>query len=84
MGIVLFTMVMAKLPFEDDNTSVLYSKIKSGLYLIDKKISPELKDLLSRMINTKVEKRLRLGQIVQHPWFRLYNPIMSYGINVGF
>lgn len=40
LGIVLFTMMMAKLPFEDDNTSVLYSKIKSGLYLIDRKVSP--------------------------------------------
>lgn len=40
LGIVLFTMIMAKLPFEDDNTSVLYSKIKSGLYLIDKKVTP--------------------------------------------
>jgi hypothetical protein len=33
-------MIFAKLPFEDDNTSVLYGKIKSGLYVIDKKISP--------------------------------------------
>jgi hypothetical protein len=46
-------MAMAKLPFEDDNTSVLYSKIKSGLYLIDKKVSPEFKDLLSKLINIK-------------------------------
>ena len=53
LGIVLFTMVMAKLPFEDDNTSVLYSKIKSGLYIIDKKISPEFKDLIGKLINIK-------------------------------
>jgi hypothetical protein len=46
-------MVMAKLPFEDDNTSVLYSKIKSGIYLIDRKVSPSFKDLLSRLINVK-------------------------------
>lgn len=48
-------MVLAKLPFEDDNTSVLYSKIKSGLYLIDRKVSPEFKDLLGRLINVKAE-----------------------------
>lgn len=63
LGIVLFTMVMAKLPFEDDNTSVLYSKIKSGIYLIDRKVSPEFKDLLSKLINVKPENRLRLKGI---------------------
>ena len=53
-------MVLAKLPFEDDNTSVLYSKIKSGLYLIDKKVSPAFKNLLGKLINVKPEERLRL------------------------
>jgi hypothetical protein len=43
---------MARLPFEDENTNALYNKIKAGLYVIDKKISPELKDLLARLINT--------------------------------
>jgi serine/threonine protein kinase len=54
-------MVMAKLPFEDDNTSILYSKIKSGLYIIDKKVSAEYKDLVSKLININPENRLRLS-----------------------
>ncbi len=40
LGIVLFTMIFAKLPFEDDNTSILYSKIKAGMYIMDKKVTP--------------------------------------------
>ena len=40
LGIVLYTAVMAKLPFEDENTTLLYAKIKAGVYLIDKNISP--------------------------------------------
>lgn len=84
LGIVLFTMMMAKLPFEDDNTSVLYSKIKSGLYLIDRKVSPEYKDLLSRLINIKPSERLRFKEIKKHPWFVNFSKINSFGINVGF
>jgi serine/threonine protein kinase len=53
LGIVLFTMLLAKLPFEDDNTSVLYSKIKNGMYIIDKKVSLDFKDLVSKLINIK-------------------------------
>ena len=63
---------------------MLYSKIKSGLYLLDKKVSPELKELLSLMINTKPEKRLRLKEIVKHPWFLKFKEISSHGISVGF
>ena len=84
LGIVLFTMMMAKLPFEDDNTSVLYSKIKSGLYLIDRKVSPEYKDLLSKLINVKPDQRLRLKAIRKHPWFVNFERISSFGIQVGF
>jgi len=53
-------MIFAKLPFEDDNTSVLYGKIKSGLYVIDKKISPELRDLLSKLLCVKPKLRLNI------------------------
>jgi 5'-AMP-activated protein kinase, catalytic alpha subunit len=84
LGIVLFTMIMAKLPFEDDNTSVLYSKIKSGLYLIDRKVSPEYKDLLGKLINIKPDQRLTLKEIKKHPWFVNFAKINSFGINVGF
>lgn len=76
--------MMAKLPFEDDNTSVLYSKIKSGMYIIDKKVSPEYKDLLSKLINVRPEQRLRLADIRKHPWFVGFNKVNSFGINVGF
>ena len=84
LGIVLFTMLMAKLPFEDDNTSVLYSKIKSGLYLIDRKVSPEYKDLVSRLINVRPEARLRLKDIRAHPWFTHFSAVSGFGIAVGF
>lgn len=60
LGVVLFSMVMAKLPFEDDNTSVLYGKIKAGLYIIDKKISADLKDLISRLLCVDPTKRFNL------------------------
>ena len=77
-------MLMAKLPFEDDNTSVLYSKIKSGLYLIDRKVSPEYKDLLGRLINVKPEQRLKLRDIRKHAWFVSFAGVNSFGIQVGF
>lgn len=63
LGVVLFSMIFAKLPFEDDNTSVLYGKIKSGLYVIDKKVSPELRDLLAKLLAVKPKMRLNIEGI---------------------
>jgi serine/threonine protein kinase len=53
-------MVFAKLPFEDDNTSILYGKIKSGLYVLDKKISSELRDLLARLLCVRPKNRYNI------------------------
>lgn len=78
-------MIFAKLPFEDDNTSILYSKIKAGLFIIDKKISPELKNLLNGMICVKTSSRLTIRGIKEHSWFKnkpIYQP--GYGIIIGY
>jgi 5'-AMP-activated protein kinase catalytic alpha subunit len=39
-GVILFAMVCGYLPFEDNNTSELYDKIKSGKYKLTKCVSP--------------------------------------------
>lgn len=70
LGVVLFSMIFAKLPFEDDNTSVLYGKIKSGLYIIDRKISFELRDLLSKLLCVKPKARINIEGIKEHPWYK--------------
>ena len=78
-------MIFAKLPFEDDNTSILYSKIKAGLFIIDKKISIQLKNLLNGMICVKTASRLTIKAIKEHPWYQnkpIYQP--GYGILIGY
>ena len=84
LGVVLFTILMAKLPFEDDNTTVLYSKIKSGMYILDRRVSHEFKDLISRLINVKPDNRLKIKEIKKHPWFVNFQNIHSLGIHIGF
>lgn len=77
-------MVMAKLPFEDDNTSVLYGKIKAGLYIFDKKISADLKDLISRLLCVDPTKRFNLEQIKNHQWYKQKHILKLCGVQVGF
>jgi serine/threonine protein kinase len=68
LGVILFALVCGHLPFEDPNTSNLYRKILSGEYKTPKWISPEVKDLIRRILETDPEKRLTIAQIRQHAW----------------
>jgi 5'-AMP-activated protein kinase catalytic alpha subunit len=68
-GVVLFAMVCGYLPFEDPNTTALYKKIIAGDYVIPKFVSPAARELISALLTTDPEKRLRLKDIKNHPWF---------------
>jgi len=50
-GIILFAMVCGYLPFEDQDTTQLYEKIKEGKYRLPKHASEEFKDLLQNVLN---------------------------------
>ena len=39
-GVILFAMICGYLPFEDNNTSELYDKIKAGKYKLPKWVTP--------------------------------------------
>ncbi|KAJ7709203.1 hypothetical protein B0H14DRAFT_712247 [Mycena olivaceomarginata] len=51
-GVVLYTLVCGKVPFEDESMPALHAKIKRGLVEYHVWLSPECKHLLSRMLVT--------------------------------
>jgi hypothetical protein len=71
MGVILFALVCGFLPFEDANTSVLYKKILAGEYKTPKWISPEVKDLIRRILETDPRKRYTMADIRKHPWYTM-------------
>jgi len=68
-GVILFALVCGYLPFEDPNTGNLYKKILNGDYQIPKFISPECKELIQKILNTKPEERYKVSDIKKHAWF---------------
>lgn len=69
LGIVLFAMLAGFLPFDDENTDVLYKKIIEGKFKMPGSISLDVADLLSKIIHTDPEQRLSLAEIKIHPWW---------------
>ena len=71
MGVILFALVCGFLPFEDQNTSVLYRKILAGDYKPPKWISNEVRDLIRLILETDPRKRFRIADIRQHTWYNI-------------
>jgi len=65
----LFALVCGYLPFEHSNTSVLYKKILAGDFKCPDFVSPEVKDLIRRILITDPENRATIASIRRHPWY---------------
>ncbi|KAB2621836.1 CBL-interacting serine/threonine-protein kinase 14-like [Pyrus ussuriensis x Pyrus communis] len=68
-GIVLFVLNAGYLPFNDPNLMVMYRKIYKGDYRVPKWTSPDLKRLISRLLDTNSETRITVDEILKDPWF---------------
>ncbi|EPS69418.1 hypothetical protein M569_05348, partial [Genlisea aurea] len=69
-GVVLFVITAGYLPFHDSNLMNMYNKIYKGVYRVPKWISPSLKFLLSRLLDTDSTTRITIDEIKRDPWFR--------------
>jgi len=71
LGVVLYTMVSASLPFDDSNLKTLLEQVMRQVHFSSrKKISPEVKDLICKMLQPNVDKRASLKDIKEHCWFK--------------
>ena len=69
-GIILFVLVAGYLPFNDPNLMAMYRKIIRGVFRFPRWFSPELKRLVSRLLDTNPDTRITVEEISRDPWFR--------------
>ena len=70
-GVILYALLAAKLPFDDDDCPTLLQKISIGSFVMPSDIDPQAQDLIWRMLTTDVKKRITMPEIMQHPFFTL-------------
>ena len=73
-GVTLFSMICGFLPFQEDDTQLLYQKIVKAKYQIPYYISHNARDLISRILNVLPSKRYTFEQIKKHRWFKMLDP----------
>ncbi|KAJ5077451.1 protein kinase [Anaeramoeba ignava] len=69
MGVVLYAMVCAALPFNGKNVREICENIVIGEFSIPDDISQSCKHLIRHMIEKDTRKRYTVSQIKLHPWF---------------
>ncbi|KAJ5073712.1 non-specific serine/threonine protein kinase [Anaeramoeba ignava] len=69
-GVVLYALLCGRLPFDEEQISVLFQKIKLGKFRPPlETLSDSSKNLISRMLEVDPVKRITIDEIMQHPWF---------------
>ena len=68
LGVILYTMLIGRPPFETADVKLTYKRIKQGSYSFPENIevSPQAKDLISRILRVDPKKRLSIDQILDH------------------
>jgi 5'-AMP-activated protein kinase, catalytic alpha subunit len=62
-GITLFAMLCGYLPFDDEDISVLYSKILKGEFEVPSYLSSEATDLLRNILVTDPQRRITFAEL---------------------
>ena len=72
LGILLYAMVTGTVPFRSNSIETLHKLIQKGEYEFPEKfnLSPDLKDLIKKILVLNPEKRITLDGILKHNWMK--------------
>eukprot|EP01118_Nematostelium_gracile_P012250 TRINITY_DN4444_c0_g1_i1.p1 TRINITY_DN4444_c0_g1~~TRINITY_DN4444_c0_g1_i1.p1 ORF type:complete len:340 (+),score=68.94 TRINITY_DN4444_c0_g1_i1:582-1601(+) len=73
-GVILYTLLCARLPFDDEYIPSLFKKIRAGVFDTPSHVSASCKDLISQMLVVDPLKRITIEEIKNHPWFQINLP----------
>ncbi|KAK9809125.1 hypothetical protein WJX72_009712 [[Myrmecia] bisecta] len=76
LGVVLYTMLVGRPPFETPNVKMTYSRIRANAYCFptENPVSAEATDLIRSMLRLQPERRPSLDQIRNHAFFARFRP----------
>jgi serine/threonine protein kinase len=59
-GVILYALCAGRLPFDDENPRTLLQKVKIGRYHMPSDFTPDVKDLISKMLVLDPHKRIKV------------------------
>lgn len=74
MGVLLYAMLSASVPFKAKNLPDLHKLVLRGKYDVPEYFSPEVIDLLSKMLCPVPQMRISLEDMKMHAWYNGFVP----------
>ncbi|KAI0006568.1 Pkinase-domain-containing protein [Xylariaceae sp. FL0662B] len=68
-GVILYVLLVGRLPFDDDHIPSLFSKIQRGVFTIPHWVPADAASLIRKMLQTNPVQRIVIEDIRQEPWF---------------
>ncbi|KIK98966.1 hypothetical protein PAXRUDRAFT_823249 [Paxillus rubicundulus Ve08.2h10] len=75
LGVLTYEFMVGNPPFEDRNSvNATYRRIAKVDLRIPSHVSPEARDLISKLLKYNPEERIPLSEASRHPWIVKYRP----------
>jgi serine/threonine protein kinase len=71
MGIFLYALLCGCFPFRAKSYPDLYRRIARGTFQIPDELSPNVKDILGKLLEVDVDKRITSHAALRHPWLQI-------------
>ncbi|ROW08205.1 hypothetical protein VPNG_06947 [Cytospora leucostoma] len=68
-GVILYVLLVGRLPFDDEHIPSLFAKIARGTYAVPRWMSPGAATLINRMLQVNPVQRATIPEIRLDPWF---------------
>ncbi|MDA4133788.1 MAG: protein kinase, partial [Thaumarchaeota archaeon] len=68
-GVILYVLLVGRLPFDDDHIPSLFAKIAKGSYVVPTWMSTGAAALIRKMLQTNPVNRATIDDIRRDPWF---------------
>lgn len=69
-GVILYVLLAGHLPFHDSNLMEMYKKITRGDYRCPNWFPPEVRKLLTKILDPNPSTRIPISKIMENPWFK--------------
>lgn len=70
LGVILYVLLAGFLPFDESTIVALFDKIQKAEYSYPSWFSPEVREVLDRILIVDPKKRITLKELKVHPWLQ--------------
>lgn len=68
-GVILYVLLIGRLPFDDDHIPSLFAKIQRGVFTIPNWCPEEAQKMIRKMLVVNPTQRATIDELRQEPWF---------------